>query len=316
MIPSESPASVPPFIPAIVMTNMSESVSAEQALRIAGDDFDVHEFYPVPFPDDVPVAELEKISLSKILNGVRSECDRLFKTCTEIPQSEFFGTQTEGGALPEWLSDHHDTFKEAAECGNAMARAILSALEKPLQLPPGSLLKLHRLQDDSGDFTRILRYAGDPTNDPTRPEGFPPHKDAQTVAILFSWIGGLQIPDPKIPVEGFAVKEEDWRWVKPEPGYAVVNLGDAMEIYTNKLLRSCIHRVFKSPGLQRPHDRYSILFATRPKNDSLMKVLESPVIPPGDPTEEPITSLEWGHRIIAAVQSRARARGARDLDNI
>jgi isopenicillin N synthase-like dioxygenase len=197
-----------------------------------------------------------------------------------------------------------------------MARAILSALEKPLQLPPGSLLKLHRLQDDSGDFTRILRYAGDPTNEPTRPEGFPPHKDAQTVAILFAWIGGLQIPDPKIPVEGFAVKEEDWRWVKPEPGYAVVNLGDAMEIYTNKLLRSCIHRVFKSPGLQRPHDRYSVLFATRPKNDSLMKVLESPVIPPGDPTEESITSLEWGHRIIAAVQSRARARGARDLDNI
>lgn len=84
MIPSESPASVPPFIPAIVMTNMSESVSAEQALRIAGDEFDVHEFYPVPFPDDVPVAELEKISLSKILNGVRSECDRLFKTCTEV----------------------------------------------------------------------------------------------------------------------------------------------------------------------------------------------------------------------------------------
>jgi hypothetical protein len=84
MIPSKSPTSVPPFIPAIVMTNMTVSTSAEQALRMAGDDFDVHEFYPVPFPDDVPVAELEKISLSKILNGGRSECDRLFKTCTEV----------------------------------------------------------------------------------------------------------------------------------------------------------------------------------------------------------------------------------------
>lgn len=51
---------------------------------MAGDDFDVHEFYPVPFPDNVPVVELEKISLSKILNGVRSDYGRLFKTCTEV----------------------------------------------------------------------------------------------------------------------------------------------------------------------------------------------------------------------------------------
>lgn len=84
MIPSKSLTSVPPFIPAIVMTNMTVSTSAEQALRMASDDFDVHEFYPVPFPDDVPVAELENISLSKILNGVRSECDLLFKACTEV----------------------------------------------------------------------------------------------------------------------------------------------------------------------------------------------------------------------------------------
>ena len=109
---------------------------------------------------------------------------------------------------------------------------------KQLQLPGGSFSKLHRLNDDSGDFLRILRYSGAPpvsADQASVQDGFPPHKDAVSVAILFTWLGGLQIPDPAAKVEGLNVKGEDWRWVRPEPGYAIVNLGDAMEIFTNML---------------------------------------------------------------------------------
>ena len=191
---------------------------------------------------------------------------------------------------------------------------MLSILEKQLQLPGGSFSKLHRLNDDSGDFLRILRYSGAPpvsADQASVQDGFPPHKDAVSVAILFTWLGGLQIPDPAAKVEGLNVKSGDWRWVRPEPGYAIVNLGDAMEIFTNKVLKSGIHRVVKAPELQREHDRYSVLLTTRPKHDSLMKAMSSPLIPETRNPENKhvMNSLEWGHNIISRIIRAESASG-------
>ena len=240
-------------------------------------------------------------------------------TILKVPQSEFFGTKIEGGGLPSWLSQDQDTFKEALRCGNTIASTILSVLEKQLQLPAGSFTKLHRLYDDSGDFVRVLRYPGAPNGRKDGPDGFPPHKDALSVAILFTWLGGLQVPDPNAKVQGLAVKSEDWRWVRPEPGYAIVNLGDAMEIFTNNVLKSGIHRVIKAPGQQRPHDRLSVLVGTRPENNSLMKAFESRVIPRREQDGNVMTSLEWGHNIIVGIQRQVQAeamtRGSSILAN-
>ena len=191
---------------------------------------------------------------------------------------------------------------------------MLSILEKQLQLPGGSFSKLHRLNDDSGDFLRILRYSGAPpvsADQASVQDGFPPHKDAVSVAILFTWLGGLQIPDRAAKVEGLNVKSEDWRWVRPEPGHAIVNLGDAMEIFTNKVLKSGIHRVVKAPELQREHDRYSVLLTTRPKHDSLMKAMSSPLIPETQipENEHVMNSLEWGHNIISRIIKVESASG-------
>lgn len=41
------------------------------------------DLYPVPFPDDAPTANLEKISLYKLLNDDEDEGQRLFKVCKE-----------------------------------------------------------------------------------------------------------------------------------------------------------------------------------------------------------------------------------------
>ena len=60
---------------------MSFYIRAEEALRTAGD-FKVQDFYPAPFPEDVPVIELEKISLCKLLNGDEAEAERVFNICT------------------------------------------------------------------------------------------------------------------------------------------------------------------------------------------------------------------------------------------
>ena len=206
--------------------------------------------------------------------------------------------------FPPWLSQDQDTFKETLKCGNVIARAVLSVLEKQLELSPGSFTKLHRLNDDSGDFVRVLRYPGISSDHKDSPDGFPAHKDATSVSILFTWLGGLQIPDPNAKVQGLVVKSEDWRWVRPEPGYGIVNLGEAMEIFTNKVLKSGIHRVVKAPGQQRSHDRLSVVVAARPENDTPMKAFESPVIPRQEQDEKAMTGLEWGYNVIVGIRRR------------
>ena len=157
---------------------------------------------------------------------------------------------------------------------------------------------MHRLTDPSADFLRILRYPGAKTETVDHLT-FPAHKDAISVAVLFTWLGGLQIPKLGAKVTGYnIVAEEDWRWVKPVPGTAIVNLGEAMEIFTNQMLKAGLHRVVKPPGSQAPFDKYSVLIGTRPSNSALMRPFKSPSIPEQIPQAflfpKIMNSAEWG----------------------
>ena len=181
--------------------------------------------------------------------------------------------------------------------GNLIANVILGVLERELKLESGAFTSLHRLTDPSSDFLRIVRYPG--SNHETKDHlSFPAHKDAISIALLFTWLGGLQIPKRNARmISENQVVEDDWRWVKPIPGTAIVNLGDAMEIFTNKVLKSGLHRVIKAPGIQAPFDKYSVLIAARPNDKALMKSFESPMIPEDTPEQKQapvLTSEEWG----------------------
>lgn len=110
------------------------------------------------------------------------------------------------------------------------------------------------------------------------------------------------------------VAEDDWLWVKPMPGCAIVNLGDAMEILTNKVLKSGLHRVVKAPGAQAPHDKYSVLLGARPNNQALMKAFKSTIIPEDTPEQaraEVLTSEQWGSSKIKSLQDlTAKTKGS------
>jgi len=189
-----------------------------------------------------------------------------------------------------------------------IANVLLGVLEKGLQLDPGTFTSLHRLQDCSGDFLRVLRYPGSDTPETVDPLRFPAHKDAVSVAILFTFLGGLQIVEPGAVPENtspFEIPDSAWRWIKPVPGTAIINLGDAMEVFTNGVLKSGLHRVVKAPGPQRPHDKYSVLIVARPEDSTPMKSFKSPLIP--EDTEEQKnahveTSIEWGNNKIKKLQ--------------
>lgn len=224
--------------------------------------------------------------------------------------------------LPDWLSPHQELFKRTMRSGNKIANIVLSALEVGLQVPPGALTDAHRIEDPSDDFLRLLRYPGLEPSQPRDDLRFPAHKDFTSLGLLFTWLGGLQLPDPAStaitsgtmtgPLD---ITEDSWRGVKPVPGTAIVNVGNALQVLTNKSLTSGLHRVVRAPGEQTPFDRYSVLIGTRVANDFPMKPLQSPEIEPViDPANVEIAKMtcgQWGTHNIGSFNNWVKDRKER-----
>jgi isopenicillin N synthase-like dioxygenase len=141
---------------------------------------------------------------------------------------------------------------------------ILRRLSQALGLSPEDLPNLNTFEKESGDHVRLTRKFKDADNKKDV-VGLPSHTDFGSVTILFNWLGGLQIESRT------AGKEGQWEYVRPMPGHAIINLGDAMVKFTNGALKSAKHRVVPAPGEQGGVDRYSVVYFVRPCHDSLMK---------------------------------------------
>lgn len=188
---------------------------------------------------------------------------------------------------------------------------LLRHLDQHMRLPTGTLASLQRIDRVSGSTLRMLRYPPQPEGD--RRTAFLGHTDIGTVTILFNVLGGLQILPP-----GLEAKEENWMYVRPEPGCAIINLGDAMVEWSGGVLRSNLHRVYFAPGAQAEHERYSLAYAIRPEGIQSMKRLafEGSAVPDLEEGEEDLDcdANQWLARKGAAIRSgkdNARSRGGK-----
>jgi isopenicillin N synthase-like dioxygenase len=200
--------------------------------------------------------------------------------------------------LPTSLTDDEAVFKALMREGNTISNIILGLLERQLQLPSGSFTSCHRLEEPSHSFLRILRYPALKAGHELDTPRFFAHRDIVTLAILVTWVCGFQIPKEDAEMIGPDEETEDsWRWVEPLPGYALINLGDAMPIFTNDKLKSGKHRVVTAYGDQSLIDRYSVLVSARPSHATSMKAFKSPMIPEDTPEEaeaEVVSAKTWG----------------------
>lgn len=90
-------------------------------------------------------------------------------------------------------------------------------------------------------------------------------------------------------------------YVRPVPGCAILNVGDAMVKFTAEVLRSNLHRVVEPPGEQRGMMRQSLVFFLRPEHKAQLKRLKGGVVDEegvdGDGEEEDgVSSKEWLER--------------------
>ncbi|KAF2790586.1 Clavaminate synthase-like protein [Melanomma pulvis-pyrius CBS 109.77] len=199
---------------------------------------------------------------------------------------------------PEAVSSHRSLYADFSRSCHSLTMVILDCLETQLGLPNGAFRSRHRIEWPSSDQSRQIRYLPQPEED--RRTSLVPHTDYGSVTILFNVLGGLQV----LP-EGSTSEEENWLWVKPIRGCAIVNLGDAMVKFTNGFLKSPMHRVTYAPGEQASLTRYSLAYFTRPEDQCLMKRLEgSEMIPELDDDDEDldVTAGEWVRTRVRAAQ--------------
>lgn len=206
---------------------------------------------------------------------------------------------------PEVLDKNRPLIKSFMESAHHIVLLVLSLLNEHLGLPADTLQSMHGMKSPSGDQVRFIKAPPQPVDDRKLTLG--EHTDFGSVTVLFNRLGGLQILPPG--------KGAEWSYVKPLPGHAIINLGDAMVKFTNGLLRSNIHRVVNPPGEQGNSIRYSLVYFNRPQNDVMLRRLEGsdkiPELAEGE-EEEQINASDWIIR--RALGHRHAKQGAKAFD--
>ncbi|KAI0323041.1 Clavaminate synthase-like protein [Amylostereum chailletii] len=143
---------------------------------------------------------------------------------------------------------------------------LIDVFNDKLGLPKGTLVEKHTLYDPSGSEARCIKsLASDdlPQDNPS----IGAHTDFGSLSFLHHrTIGGLQVQPPGT---------QGWKYVKPIPGHAICNIGDALTVLSGGILRSNLHRVIFPPKAQAACERWSLVFFTRPGNDVPLEPLSA-----------------------------------------
>ncbi|KAJ7130713.1 hypothetical protein C8R46DRAFT_1168777 [Mycena filopes] len=181
-------------------------------------------------------------------------------------------------AYPSTVNAHMDKFvapfvKKSIEINDT----LLQIFNDKLGLPEDALSQRHTMEEFSGSETRVA---------------LGPHTDFGSLSFLHNRLGGLQVLPP-----GY----EQWQYIKPIPGHAICNVGDALALFSGGILISNLHRVVPPPGEQSRFERWSLVYFTRPGNSIELRALveDSPLIAeavaraPDRVFETGCTALEW-----------------------
>ena len=170
--------------------------------------------------------------------------------------------------LPPQVHQHLQLFKSFLKNGQSIIATISSTIATQLSLPPDTFTSLQEPTKPSGTVIRVIKAFAVPEEETPRTSMIH-HTDFGTITLLANVVGGLQILPPGKDQD--ATKAEVWRWVRPQPGCLIVNLGDAMVQWTGGLLRSNMHRINFAPGQQKTVDRYSLAILARAQHDASMR---------------------------------------------
>ena len=183
-------------------------------------------------------------------------------------------------SIPPVFENHRPLLISFTKHMHSIISTILTHLSTHLSLPPQTLPSIHALTEPSPSSLRFLHMP--PQQASAAQTSLMGHTDNGSVTVLFNVVGGLQVLDDT----------DNWRYVRPEPGYAIVNLGDSMVQWTGGMLRSNMHRVVPPPGMQSEVSRFSMAYVLKPPYACRMERLKGESIPRGEGAEEEVGTYE------------------------
>tara|TARA_B100000676_G_scaffold311626_1_gene382210 strand:+ start:15471 stop:16430 length:960 start_codon:yes stop_codon:yes gene_type:complete len=162
---------------------------------------------------------------------------------------------------PNVWPENGDALRNAMETYYTAASGLAGHLQRAFSLALGQESDFFaRMFDRQQSLLKVNHYP--PQDNPTSVSdiGVVPHSDEGGFTILWQdETGGLEIES----------KSGEWVVAPPLPGTYVINLGNAMQIWTNGEFSSTPHRVINRYGA----DRYSVPFFAYPRWDTPMKPL-------------------------------------------
>lgn len=221
---------------------------------------------------------------------------------------EFYNTSQDDmiGNVPPFshpppISQNRPQIKDFYTHAHTILMHLMSHIETHLGLKAGTMASLNPLDQLSGTSLRFLKAPALPPHSAPR-AGFYGHTDLGSMTMLFNIVGGLQV---LVPPDAEAI-ESNYRYVKPQPGCAIINLGDAMVPWSGGLLRSNMHRIAMAPGEQKSVDRYSVAYLMRPAANVSMRRLakvetETGVTTREEPGEKDICAKDWEKMRVARI---------------
>ncbi|KAI1176100.1 gibberellin 20-oxidase [Nemania sp. FL0916] len=207
--------------------------------------------------DDLPVCGYKKSGVSNgSVEGKRDgfEGIMVFEHALETAEKE---TTL---AAPGPLAAKRELLSTSIHDLHSAGLAVLSSLSRGLQLPEGERFEeSHRIGEKTATALGLLKYRKyEPTGDEI---GHIAHTDAGSLSFVFSNIGGLQVLMPGT---------EQWSFIPPKPGCAVVNVGDSLQFLSRGTLRSSLHRVVPHMD-QATQEKYTVVYLFRPESDAIFR---------------------------------------------
>lgn len=175
--------------------------------------------------------------------------------------------------------------------------AVNAGLSRALGLPAGGKFEdFNKAGRTSPCILRLLKYHALP--DYERGPSQTPHTDLGSLTILFTKQPGLQV---------LTKGANEWEYVEPRAGHAIVNVGDGMSMMTNGLFHSSLHRVGPPPN-QPMATRYSFAYLQRAEEHTSLTGLQSPLIPAAGGSSGVLTSGQWLHEKFSMLRAKTHNR--------
>jgi isopenicillin N synthase-like dioxygenase len=156
--------------------------------------------------------------------------------------------------LPRVVQERISLFDSFIRRSHFVNKTLLSSLSYIVSTTENTTIEFekHHRDDTSSNTTLVLLHYPKQTYE--EGAGHNHHTDIGSLTLLFTEQWGLQLKAPG---------EDEWDWVAPRDGHAIINVGDSLRFLSGQRFNSCLHRVIPVSG---DEDRYSIAYFLRPDN--------------------------------------------------